>query len=326
MRRYLIFLALGVLAAWLTGCTSQIVRVPLTPYVAGDLKNSPVRRVAVLPVVVPDYLMDKGGEVVSVELTNQFMTELAAKRLFDLVGGDQVTEAMTASYGNLREWVFQGNLSSAVKIARELKTEGVIFGQVKRFVQSHLDQAEFEVQFELVEIGSLETLWSVRELMIGKGGSPALNEPVTAPPTNVLSERGVQGAAERIGQIYETGGKIEVSQTSPRMIWGYSLLSAGAVTTVAAVYYLTMSSQAYRKYGSADSAADLSRYQDDTKEYDQMWEILGPIGLGLIGGGTYLLLTDPARQYAERETAPVRFALMPVVTPTRYGVGCYARF
>ncbi len=200
-----------------------------------------------LPVVVPDFLMGKGGESVSVDLTNQMMSELAAQRLFDIVGGSVVTDSMAQSYGNLREWIFDGNVAGAVKIGRELKVDAVIFGRVNRYVQANLDQTEFEVQFDLLEIASMETVWSVRELLIGQGAAPGRGQAVTSPATRTLSQKGVKGAAERVGEIYEAGGPIKVSTVSSRKIWGYSLLTAGTIATVATGYYLALSAQAYSK-------------------------------------------------------------------------------
>jgi hypothetical protein len=262
---------------------------------------------------------------VSVELTNRFISEMAARRLFDLVAGDQVTEAMTAVYGNPRDWIFDGTAAAAAKIGRELKVDGVVFGQIKRYVQTHLDQSEFEVEFELIEISTLETVWTVRELMIGKGGSPGRSDVVTSPTTRELSERAVTGAVERVGEIYAAGGSIKVSTTSAQTIWGYSLLTVGAVTTVGGVYYAAMATQAYRRYQSANTAADLARYKEDTDQYDQMWMILLPAGLAVTGGGVYLLVTDPARSYAAG-LAPTRFAAAPLLLPGGAALACYGQF
>ncbi|MDP8221965.1 MAG: hypothetical protein P9L99_01280 [Candidatus Lernaella stagnicola] len=326
MRRVLFCI---VLATWLlaaAGCGRQVIRTPIDPYVASDLSTRQIKRVAVLPIIVPDYLRGKGGEAVSVDLTNQLMADLAGDRLFDVVGGTVVTDALAEQYGRLQDWVFDGNIVGAVKIGRELKADGVVFGRVTRYIQSNLDQSEFEIRVELVEIASMETVWSIHELLIGKGAAPGYGEAVTTPSARELSNKGVRGAAERIGEVYEAGGPIEVSNISGRKIWGYSLLTAGAVTSVAAGYYLALSAQAYQKYQDADSAADLSQYQDDAEEYDQMWMILAPIGLGLLGGGTYLLLTDPARNYTTIETDNTRLTFAPTVTTGGVGLTCLGQF
>lgn len=326
MRRWLLLIGMVAVGLGLSACGGRIIRAPLSPYVAGDLRTRQVRRVAVLPTVVPDYLRGQGGENVSVDLTNKFMSELARRRLFDLVGGAVVTDAMRATGGDLGRWLYEGNVAGAVKLGRELKVDAVVFGRVVRFVQANLARSEFEVQFELIEISSMETVWSVRELLVGEGGTAMKGEAVTSPTTRSLMDHAVAGAGERVGQVYEAGGPIEVSTVSGRQIWGYSLISAGAVTTVAAGYYLAMSAQAYRKYQDADSASELSRYRDDTEESDQMWMILGPVGLGLVGGGTYLLLTDPARKLASREAGGARFTFVPVLAPGTIGVSCLGSF
>jgi len=326
-KRFALCVVVAGLLLLATGCSSQIVRVPIDPYVSPDLPQRSINRVAVLPVVVPDYLIGSGGETISVEITNQFIARMATQRLYNLVAGDRVSEALAHEYGNPRDWLVKGTIAGALKIGRQLQTDAVIYGHVKRYVQTNLAQSEVEIEFQLVDVNTMETVWSVRELMIGKGGSATLNEPVTSPPTRQLASRAVDGVAERVGQIYQEGGPIEVSTVSTRQIWGYSLLSAGAVSTVAAGYYFTMSYNAYRHYQDADSAADLSRYKDDTEQYDQMWMIFGGAGAALLGTGTYLLLTDPARQYAEGEADEAnRIAVIPMVTPNSYLLGASWRF
>jgi len=323
-----IFLS-GLLLIWAAvgGCSTQIVHVPIDPYVTHDLASRPIRLVAVLPVVIPDYLVGQGGEVISVEITNQFMTELANRRLYDMTGGDQVREAMQEAYGNPRDWLYEGNVSGAIKIGRKLKVDGVIFGRVKRYIQTNLAENEVEIEFQLVEISSMETVWSVRELMIGKGGSPTLNEPVTTPTSNQLSQFAVSDAGQQLSKIYETGGPIEVSTVSSREIWGYSLLSAGAVATVTAGYYFTLSYNAYQRYQDAENSADLARFRSDVQDYDQMWMIMGGAGLALLGTGTYLLLTDPSRGYAADQPGHAsRVAIIPMAAPNYYFLGCQGRF
>jgi TolB-like protein len=325
MRGAIRLLLVGWIAVLVGACGSQIVRAPLNPYVAPDLRQRNVRQIAVLPVLVPSYLSGQGGEGVSVDLTNQFLTELAARRLYDLVAGDRVTEAIAAVYGNPREWIYEGNTSQALKIGRELKVQGVIVGQVRRYVQAHLDQSEFEVQFDLIDVSSMETLWSVRELMIGKGGTPGFGRPVTTPPARRLAEKGVQGAADRISQIIETGGPIKVAAISNQTIAGYSLISAGAVSTVIGVYYVVLSKN-YQQYQKADDAADLSRLRNNTEEYDQMWMIFGSAGLALLGGGLALVLTDPALEFAAAPADAPRVAMAPVMTPRGFALAFHGRF
>lgn len=302
------------------------MRVPLTPYVAGDVATRQINRVVVLPVVVPDYLMGKGGETVSVETTNRFMAEMAGRRLFSLIGGQEVNDKIVELHGNLQDWVFEGDLPTAIKIGRELKVDGVVFGMVRRYVQANVDQTEVEVQFDLVEIASLETVWSVRELMIGKGGSPRGFSPVTTITPRELSQQAVAGAAERVGQIYETGGPIEVETNSTRSIWGYSLLTGGAIVTVAAGYFLLQSTQSYAKYQDADSSAELSRYRDETEDSDLAWQIMTPIGVSLIAGGLYLILSDPSRQYISKDSGGTRIVFAPTIIRGGFGLGCLGEF
>ncbi len=57
-----------------------------------------------------------------------------------------------------------------------------------------------------------------------------------------------------------------------------------------------------------------------------MWMILGPVSLGLLGGGTYLLLTDPARNYATIETKHARVTFTPTVTIGSVGITCLGEF
>jgi Peptidoglycan-synthase activator LpoB len=326
MRRFVSFLMLGLMLAATAGCSRQVIRAPLSPYVASDLTSRNIRRVAVLPVVVPNYMQSTGGEVVSVEISNELMSKLASQRLFDLVGGAAVRDEMLADYGNMRDWIYDGNVVGAVKVGRELKADAVIFGRVLRYVQSNLSQSEFEVQFDLIEIASMETVWSVRELLIGKGGVPGRGGEVTTPSSRALSQQAVEGASERVAEIYAAGGPIEVSTVSQQQIWGYSLVTTGTVVTVAAGYYFALSVQAYQQYRESDSAAELARYRDDTEDFDQMWMILGPAGLGLLGVGTYLLLTDPARDLATIETENTRFTFAPAVTHGALGLSCLGQF
>lgn len=327
MKQIAVFWLVGLfLLAVSAGCSSQIMRVPIDPYVTPDITSRYIKKVAVLPVVIPDYLAGQGGESVSVEMTNQFMTELAGRRLYNLVGGDRVKKALQQVYGQPRDWLYQGTVAAAIRVGRELKVDGVVYGRVKRYLQANLSQSEVEIEFQLVEISSLETVWSVREMFIGRGGSPTLNEPVTSPTARRLSQAAVTGAAERVAEIYEHGGPFEVSNISTRQIWGYSLLSTGAVSTVVAGYYLTMSYNAYRHYQEADNPADLDRYQDNTEEYDRMWMIFGGAGAALLGTGAYLLLTDPARRLASYGESPTRVAIMPFVTPNSFLLGCAWRF
>lgn len=326
MQHLKILSLLAILAAVAGGCANRAMRVPLTPYVAGDVATRQINRVVVLPVVMPDYLIGKGGEAVSVEITNRFMSELAGRRLFNLVGGQQVQDKIIEVHGNLQDWLFEGDLPTAIKIGRELKVDGVVFGVVRRYVQANVDQTEVEVQFDLVEIASLETVWSVRELMIGKGGPSRGFGPVTTPTTRELSEKAVAGAAERVGQIYETGGPITVETGSTYSIWGYSLLTAGAIVTVTAGYFFIQSTQSYAKYQDANSSSDLARYRDETEDSDLAWMILTPVGASLVAGGLYLILSDPARQYLTMDSGGARIAIAPTVARGRFGLGCVGEF
>ncbi len=308
------------------GCTSQIIRVPIDPFAVHDINSHYVKKVAVLPIVVPDYLRGQGGEEISIDVTNQFLSELASRRMYNLVAGDAVRDALNVSYESPRDWVYQGTSSVAVRVGRQLKVDGVIFGVMRRYLQANLTQTEVEIEFQMVEVGSAETIWSVREYFIGRGGSPTLREPVTSPAASVLAQRAVAGAVGRVDEIYQANGPVEVSTISTRQIWGYSLLSAGAVSAVTTGYYFTMSYNAYQQYQDADSSADLVRYRNDTEEYDRMWMIFGGTSLVLLGTGTYLLLTDPAAEFARDTENSTRITLIPYVTPSAFLLGCAGQF
>ncbi len=308
------------------GCGAQIIRVPIDPYAVQGLNGRGIKKVAVLPVVVPEYLRGQGGEAISVDITNQFMTELATRRLYDLIAGDPVREALGKVFEAPQDWLYQGTSQEALKVGREVKADGVIFGVVRRYVQANLSQTEVEIEFQLVEVGSAETVWSVREYYIGRGGSPSQHDPVTSPATRLLAQHAVTGAAEHIGAIHAANGPIEVSTISNRQIWGYSLLSAGAITTVATGYYFTLSYNAYKGYQHAGSTADLSRFRHNTQQDDQMWMIFGGASVALLGTGTYLLLTDPAREFARATDNANRVAVIPFVTPSWFLLSCAYRF
>jgi len=329
MKRLVGLTALALLLSiGLAGCSNQVIRVPIDPFVTSDYASRHIQRVAVLPVVVPDYLLGQSGETISVDLTNQFMVELANRRLYSLVGGDMVRDILVEQYNSPRNWLETGDVAGAIRLGRELKVEGVIFGRIVRYVQSNLTQSEVEVEFQLVEISSLETVWSVREQMLGKGGSPTFSDTVTTPTNRRLSQSAITGAAERIGEIHKAGGPIEVSNISTRRIAGYSLLSVGTVAAVTAGYYFTMSLNAYKDYQKADSATDLNRYQNDTEEYDRMWMIFGGVGAACLGTGVYLLLTDPSRQFtaSNQNNDKMQVAVWPAVTPDAYLLGLSGRF
>jgi len=293
MRRFLFFL-LGVWVLGFSGaCSSQIVNVPINPYVDPDLQHQKIRRVAVLPFIIPEYLhYQEGAEAVSIEVTNSFIAELAALRLYSIADGDVVRSAIKRQFANPRDWIFQGTAHEAARIGMEVRADAVVFGVIKKYFQGNLTDSEFEIEINLVEVTSRLTVWRVREVLIGKGGKKYLNEtPFSIPPAR-LAEVAAKDAVKKIRKIHEVGGPIEVVNVSYRKACGYGVLAGGFVLTAVGSYYYNEASVSYSRYKDADNETDLEKYRRQTKEYDQAWQILGGLGVAAIGGGLYLIFTD----------------------------------
>ncbi|GAH74702.1 unnamed protein product, partial [marine sediment metagenome] len=127
-------------------------------------------------------------------------------------------------------------------------------------------------------------------------------------------------------KIYRKGGPIKVSTTSPRRIVGYSLISAGAVSTALSGYYLSESIKYYKNYEHATNDYDLARYRDKTQQSDMMWQLWGGIGLAALGTGIYFLATDYQRIARSQPNTESRFVLAPEIRPNGAGISCLFRF
>ncbi|MCZ7587100.1 MAG: hypothetical protein M5R36_29220 [Deltaproteobacteria bacterium] len=316
MKRSRLFLVLALLVC---SCSSQIVNVPVNPYVDPGIRQKQIRRVAVLPFVVPDYLQfQEGAEAVSIEVTNAFMANLAAQGVYDLVEGDTVRAAIKRQFATARDWIFQGTRTEAARVGHEVAADAVVFGVIKKYFQGNLTDSEVELEINLVEVTGRVTVWRVREILIGKGGKKYLNETPLAVPPGVLAEVAAKDAAHKVRRIHEAGGAIEVVSVSHRKAWGYGVLAGGLVFTAAGAYYYAEADAAYENYKNADNDADLERYRRSVKENDQAWQILGGLGVAAVGGGLYLLLTDHTVESYTAKGSPApepAFAVAPALLP-----------
>ncbi|MCB1153564.1 hypothetical protein KDL45_07925, partial [bacterium] len=291
-------MALAMLAA--VGCSSQVVKVPVNPYVDPDVNRRVMKRVAVLPFVVPEQLhFDQGGEAVSIQATNLFIAELAEEGLYDLVDPELVRAALKNHFPNPRDWIFQGSPREATRIAREVGADGVVFGVITNYIHGNLSDSRFEVEISAIEVAGVVTVWRVKEVLIGRGGKKLINETPESVPPSELAEVAAKDAADQVRRIHEAGGPINVVSMSYRQKWGYGLIAGGALSTAAALYYYNRSEEAYRRYKDSDNDKDIDRYRDQVEVNDQAWQVFGLLGLSGLGAGTYLVLTDQTMKTAD---------------------------
>lgn len=299
------------LAFALAGCSSQIVNVPINPYVDAALPSRRVAAVAVLPFVVPEYLQFKdGAEAVSVDTTNRFIEQIARDGVYRQVDGAKVRDAIAASYPTPRDWIFKGTQAEAARIARQVGADAAIFGRITKYIHGNLTDSEFEMEVTCVDTSGNVRLWTVRQTLIGRGGKRWLAEPDIAPSPAVLSEHAGVAAADQVKRIQQAGGPIDVVGSSHRRAWGYGVLAGGVFLTATGGYFFAMSEDSYSRYRDADTDVDLARYKKQTEEYDNAWQITGGLGVAAIGTGIYLILTDQTLRAADAEPAP-RFAWSP---------------
>ncbi len=320
-------IALCVAALALAGCSSQIVNVPINPYVDSALPSRRIGAVAVLPFVVPEYLQFKdGAEAVSVDATNRFIEELARDGVYRQVDGAKVRDAIAASYPTPRDWIFKGTQAEAARIARQVGADAAVFGRITKYIHGNLTDSEFEMEVTCVDTSGNVRLWTVRQTVIGRGGKRWLAEPDIAPSPAVLSEHASVAAADQVARIQAAGGPIDVVGTSHRRAWGYGVLAGGVVMTAAGGYFFAMSEDSYGRYRDADTDVDLARYKKQTEEYDNAWQITGGLGVAAIGTGLYLILTDQTMRSADAEPTR-RFAWSPaMIAPDAQGVMAVWRF
>ncbi len=302
-----------VIALALVGCSSQIVSVPINPYVDAGLPSRRIGAVAVLPFVVPEYLQFKdGAEAVSVDATNRFIEELARDGAYRQVDGAKVRDAIAASYPTPRDWIFKGTQADAARIARQVGADAAIFGRITKYIHGNLTDSEFEMEVTCVDTSGNLRLWTVRQTLIGRGGKRWLAEPDIAPSPEVLSEHASVAAADQVARIQLAGGPIDVVGTSHRRAWGYGVLAGGVFLTATGGYFFAMSEDSYSRYRDADTDVDLARYKKQTEEYDNAWQITGAVGVAAIGTGIYLILTDQTLRSADAE-AGTKFVWSPGV-------------
>lgn len=331
MRNLNTLLFLFIAAAFLTcGCSSRVVHAPIDPYADPEVGRFTLNRVAVFPFVIPDYLqMESGAETISIDMTNQFIAGTTSRRLMNVMDGRQIQTELRQTYASPRDWIFQGTLPEAIDLARAAGADGVVFGKVRKYLQGNLSDSEVEVEITLVEVSTMSTVWSVRELVIGKGGGRVVGPSTdTVVSARTCSLEAVQSVLDKVEKIYAKGGPIKVSTVSPKKIGGYSAISAGVISFGVSGYFMSESLKSYQNYENASSDYDLARYREKTQQSDLMWQIWGAAGLAALGAGIYLLVTD----YQKIATAPPRndrrFVLAPTVSPKGKGAGvvCLFRF
>jgi hypothetical protein len=159
----------------------------------------------------------------------------------------------------------------------------------------------------------MKRLWSIRQVMIGRGGKKALAESEFAPPPNELGRIAGVDAAHKVRRIYDEGGPIEVVAMSNRRAWGYGVLAGGITLTAAGGYFFSAAQDSYARYRDADTESDIARYQKQTEEYDKVWQYVGGAGVAAVGTGIYLVLTDQTVRRADARDVEPRFAITPTV-------------
>ncbi len=316
-----------VICVLLCSCASQVVNVPINPYVNPEAVNHNTRKVAVLPFVIPDYLdhHDRGG-VVSIQITNQLIGELASRGVYDVIDGREINTTIKRYYPNPGDWIFEGSKNDALRIGAEVSADAVVYGVIRKYFQGNLTDSEVELDIHCIEVSSRQTIWNLRELIIGRGGKKYLNEtPFSIPPSR-LAEIAVADAADKALKIHENKGPIEVTAISHRQAWGYGTMAAGVALTAAGLYYYNESEKAYHDYQQAESESDLDKYKNKTEDYDKAWQILGGVGVAAVGTGLYLVLTDHSFVTARKDDEK-RFVIYPVSPkPGAYGAACIFRF
>jgi len=309
------------------GCATRAIRVPLDPYASPSLNHINISQVAVLPFVIPEYLeFREGGEKISIDLTNTFIAELQQARLFGLTDSKRIKDTLDNSFSSAKDWIYKGTQTDAAAVGRAVGADAVVFGVIKRYLSGTLVDSEVELELKLIFVSSNSTLWIVREDMLGKGGKQYLNEEPTTPSPEELSRLAIAGSVDTIKRIHQKGGPIKVSHVSTRKIWGYSALSAGVTSLAAGVYFFETANIAYVKYKSSDNDYDVAKYRSEVQNDDQMWMILGTVGLASLGTGIYLILTDHTSKVADEHSDHPKFCFMPTATPSGPGVVTMLRF
>ena len=315
---------------WLlvSSCAKPIVHAPIDPYVNPEVNSYYLRRVAVFPLVVPDYLkVDAGAENISIDLTNRFISGMAGRHLVRIMDGETVKEAIRHNYPSARDWLFSGSMREAVTIARQIGADGVVFGKVTRYVDGNLSESQVEVEISLVQVESVSTIWSVRELVTGKGDLGISEHSTgTVPSARSCSYSAIDSANDQVSLIYRKGGPITVRKTSPRQIAGYSLISGGALSLGLAGYFISESAANYKSYQSAANDYEMAQYRDETQRYDRLWMIFGSIGLTAVGTGVYMLITDSTQVAEAADGHKSRVAVAPTMLPKGGGVVCSFEF
>ena len=328
-----IFTSLAVVFLLVTfagGCSIHVQQAPITPYADPEVHRFSMQKIAVLPFVLPEYLkMDKGAETISIDMTNGFISEVASRRLFSVMSGGQVKNAIENAFPRTRDWLFAGTIQDAVRIGREIGADGVVFGKVRKYFDGNLSDSEVELEVTLVEVSTITTVWSIRELITGKGGieitGPAMKPTVSARTCSLVASKNV---AEKAQRIYAKGGPIAVHSTSPKKIAGYTTLAVSAVSLSVSAYYLAESEKLYEAYQRSNNSDDQVRLRVLTTESDLMWQIFGGVGLAALGTSIYLLVTDYQKVALSHPPAlpEKRFVIAPTIAPNGGGVTCLFRF
>jgi len=311
------------------GCSGRIVQAPISPYVDPDVGRFSLNNVAVLPFVVPEYMkVESGAENISIEITNLLISGLTAKRVFTLTPTGRLKSEIDKAYPSSRDWIFNGNLTDGIKIGKKANSDGVIFCRVRKYLQGNMMDSEVEIEITLVETSTSNTVWSIRELITGKGGPEvfvASTNPVAT--ARACSISAIESTMEKIEKIHRTGGPIKVTKTSPKQITGYSLVSTGVICTGISGYYFSESLKYYKNYENASNDYDLARFREKTQQSDTMWQIWGGVGMVTLGAGIYLLVTD-YQKIASGKPSGIerRFVVAPRFSPKGAGVSCLFRF
>jgi hypothetical protein len=311
----------------LSACASQIVKVPINPYVNPEAVRRNVRKVAVMPFVIPDYLDHHSrGEVVSIQITNRFIAELSSLGVYEVVDGREVQTALKRQYPNPRQWIFEGSKNDAIRVGAEVSADAVVYGVIRKYFQGNLTDSEVELDLHCIEVSSRQTIWNIRELIIGRGGKKYLNEtPLSVPPSR-LADIAVADAARSALKINEEKGPINLVSISHRQAWGYGVMASGVALTAAGSYFYNESEKAYSDYRHSETDRDLSENKQKTDDYDKAWQGLGGLGVAAVGTGLYLVLTDHTSVVAKNKSDR-RLVIFPLApSPGAWGAACIFRF
>lgn len=330
MRFFARLSALSFLAVFAAGCSIHIQEAPITPYADPEVHRFSLQKVAVMPFVLPEYLqVDSGAETISIDMTNGFISEVAGRRLFNMMDGQKVKEGISDAFPRARDWLFSGTVQDAIRISREIGADAVVFGKVRKYFEGNLSDSEVELEVTMIEISTRTTVWSIRELITGKGGleltGPAMKPTVSARTCSLVAAKNV---AEKAGRIYAKGGPIKVHATSPKKIAGFTTIAVSAVSLSVSAYYLAESQKLFEAYQTSENDSDRARLKAMTTEADLMWQIFGGVGLAALGTGIYLLVTDYQKiALSHPPTLPERqFVIAPNIRPGGGGVTCLFRF